>query len=382
MSRKNWVRERALEIGFDRVGIARLDRAQYGPSFLDWLDRGDHAGMEYMAGRREVRLDPRLIFDGARSAICVALQYHSEETPEEAGDLWPRVARYAKGRDYHNVMIKRLRKLARAIREEFPGTETRPYVDTGPILERSLAAAAGLGVPGKNTMLLHPEAGSYFLLGELFVSLDLAPDNPIEDLCGSCSLCLEACPTNALPAPFRLDSNRCISYWTIEHRGAVAPDIREQIGDWVFGCDICQEVCPHNDRVEAPIDPAFDLPEQRRALDLVALSELDESRYQEVFQGSPMKRSRREGLRRNAIVAMGNRGDQQYVEPLLSALGDEDASVRLHAAWALGRIGDGGASTRLREALEREVERTVAKEMSEALNRLSKSHDDRDLAPS
>lgn len=331
----------ALELGFHRAGVARLTPALHGESFSRWLERGDHAGMGYMEGRPEVRLDPRRLFDGARSAVCVALQYHppAAAAGEATGDLWPRVARYARGRDYHNVMTKRLRRLARRVEEAFPGTRTKPYVDTGPVLERDLAAAAGLGVAGKNTLLLHPEDGSYFLLGELFTSLDLEPSAAISDLCGSCSLCLEACPTDALPEPYRLDSRQCISYWTIEHRGPIPETMRGALGDWVFGCDICQEACPHNDKPLTAGDPAFTLAEARSDLDLVGLLQLDDEGYQRVFQGSPMKRARREGLRRNACVAMGNSGDAAYVPALAGALADGDPVVAGHAAWALGRIG-------------------------------------------
>ena len=241
----------AVEAGFDRVGVARLAAALHGESFVAWLGRGDQAAMAYMADRVEVRLDPRALFAGAKSALCVTLQYHAPDALPVDGDLWPRVARYARGRDYHNVMTKRLRRLARRIEDAFPGSRTKPSVDTGPVLERDLAAAAGLGVAGKNTMLLHPHAGSYFFLGELFTSLDLEPEHELSDLCGSCSLCLEACPTGALPQPFRLDARRCISYWTIEHRGPIPEDVRPQLSDWVFGCDLCQEACPHNDRPRA-----------------------------------------------------------------------------------------------------------------------------------
>jgi epoxyqueuosine reductase len=222
---KSW----ALECGFDRAGVADLGPLEHGEALVRWLDRGEQAGMDYLERRLEARLDPSQIFPGARSVLCVALQYHpltredGERQPEPKGDLWRRVARYARGQDYHEVMGERLRALETQVREAFPECETRRYVDTGPVLERELAARAGLGAVGKNTMLLHPEGGSWFLLGELFLSLDLAPDQPLADLCGSCTLCLDACPTGAFPEPYRLDSNRCISYWTIEHRGTLPP---------------------------------------------------------------------------------------------------------------------------------------------------------------
>ena len=234
------IREWARAAGFDRAGIAALDPLDHGEALSAWLERGDQAGMEYLRRRLEARLEPTRVLSGARSAVCVALQYHplrgdaERGDVEPGGDLWPRVARYARGRDYHELMLERLRRLAARIEEGYPGTAWRAYVDTGPVLERELAARAGLGAIGKNTNLLHPEAGSWFLLGELFLTLDLTPDAAVADLCGSCTRCLEACPTGALPEPYRLDSRRCISYWTIEHRGDLPPEAREMVGDWVF----------------------------------------------------------------------------------------------------------------------------------------------------
>jgi epoxyqueuosine reductase len=333
---KSW----ALEEGFDRAGVASLEPVEHGEAFRRWLARGDQASMTYLEWRVEARVDPSSIFPGARSALCVALQYYPLAGEEESeGDLWPRVARYARGRDYHELMEGRLARLAERIRGAFPGTLTRPYVDTGPVLERELAARAGLGAIGKHTNLLHPEAGSWFLLGELFTTLDLAPDVPLADLCGSCTRCLEACPTGALPEPYRLDSNRCISYWTIEHRGAIPEEVRPLLGDWVFGCDLCQEACPWNAAPPAADHPELRLPPARRALDLAGLLALSREEYTARFRGSPMKRARHDGLRRNAVVAMGNRADPRYAPALTAALADPDPVVRDHAAWALGRIG-------------------------------------------
>ena len=371
----------ALEAGFDQAGVAALTPSEQGAHLRRWIARGEHAGMEWMARRTEVREDPSLLLEGARSVLCVLLQYWpllGETEPE--GDLWPRVARYARGRDYHDVMGKRLKKLAARIREA--GIGTRPYVDTGPILERELAARAGLGSQGKNTMLLSRQRGSWFLLGEILLTLDLdhgegegggeAQEPAITDLCGRCTRCLDACPTGALVEPFRLDSNRCISYWTIEHRGDLPPAAREMIGDWVFGCDVCQEVCPwnHKPRSGTPIPgdhPELRLPPQRAALDLAGLLALDRDGYVERFQVSPMKRPKLEGLRRNAAVAMGNRGEEAYVEALARALSDSDSTLRRHAAWALGRIGSPAAEEALRQAGEAEDDSSVEQEIVDAL---------------
>lgn len=308
------VKEWALAAGFDRCGIASLEPLEHGEAFVRWLARGEHAGMAYLERRVEARLRPATILDGARSVLCVALRYAplvDEEEPR--GDLWPRVARYARGRDYHGLMEERLDAIAARVEGVFPATRTRRYVDTGPVLERELAARAGVGVVGKNTMLLDREMGSWFLLGELFTTLDLTPDEPLAELCGGCTLCLDACPTGALVEPFRLDSNRCISYWTIEHRGAFTDEAAAMVGDWVFGCDVCQEVCPWNRRRHA-LPPAdhdeLRLPPERRELDLAGLLSLSRDEYVERFRGSAMKRARLEGLQRNAANAMANRGEQ------------------------------------------------------------------------
>ena len=363
----------AVEEGFTRAGVARLEPSENGDFYRRWLERGHHAGMAWMERRIELRENPAQLLEGARSVLCVALQYHPLEGDEPVeGDLWPRVARYARGRDYHDIMGKGLKRLARRVREAFPGADTRPYVDTGPVLERELAARAGLGSVGKNTNLLHRRWGSYFLLGELFTTLELGADPPIADLCGRCTRCLDACPTGALPEPYRLDSRKCISYWTIEHRGALPEAMRPQLGEWVFGCDICQEVCPWNDKPRSgtPLpgtEERLRLPAVRRELDLAGLLALDREGFVERFQVSAMKRPKLEGLRRNAAVAMGNRGDLSYVPALAQALGDDAPVVRSHAAWALGRIGGVDARKALLQALLEEVDDAVRQEMESAL---------------
>lgn len=362
---KSW----ALEAGFDRAGVAELGPLEHGPALLSWLARGDQAGMGWMERRVEERLDPSRIFPGARSVLCVAFQYHPQEAEgeEPAGDLWPRVARYARGLDYHDVMGKRLKALAARVREAFPGCETRPYIDTGPVLERELAARSGLGAVGKNTLLLHRRVGSWFLLGELFLSLELAPDAPLSDLCGRCTRCLTACPTGALAEPYRLDSNRCISYWTIEHRGSLPDAAREMVGDWVFGCDVCQEACPYNRRLEGADHPEMRLPPERAELDLARLLLLPRDEYVERFRGSPMKRAKLEGLQRNAAVAMGNRREERYAGPLAQALAEGEPLVRAHAAWALGRIGTAEALDALEAAWRTEEDAAVRAEIQAAL---------------
>ena len=298
----------AYEAGFDLAGLAALGPALHGEAFRSWLGRGDHAGMTYLERSVEDRCDPTRLLPGARSALVVGWRYAPlVGEAEPSGDLWPGVARYARGADYHETLKARLRQLAERIATHYPGTATRIGVDTSAILERDLAAAAGIGWIGKNTMLIHPQQGSWFLLGEILLTLELVPDEAMADRCGSCTRCLEACPTDALAEPYRLDANRCISYWTIEHRGEFPEAIGPLLGDWVFGCDACQEACPWNRKPEAVEEPEFALPSARGELDLAGLLALSREDYVERFRGSPMKRAKLEGLKRNAVAVRANR---------------------------------------------------------------------------
>jgi len=362
------LRRFAVEAGFDYAAIAPVNVARSGETFKAWLERGEHAGMTYMERRVEMRMDPRNLVPAARSALCVALRYYPlEDERSVSGDLWPNVARYARGQDYHDLMQEGLDRLTERIEEKYPGLPLRRYVDTGPILERDLAARAGLGAVGKNTNLLLPAGGSWILLGELFLSSAFDPDPPIADLCGSCSMCLDSCPTGALPEAYRLDSRRCISYWTIEHRGSIPIDARSEIGSWVFGCDICQEVCPLNEDPVPADHKALRLPAERSTLDLVGLLMIGREQYVETFRRSPMKRAKRSGLQRNAAIAMGNSGDVGYLAALEMALGSDDEVVRSHSAWAIGRIGGDRARQILVNQMSAEEDESVLAELHQAL---------------
>ena len=239
------IKDLAISSGFDLVGICSADAPDHWAFYLDWLSKGYSGEMHYLNRNLERRSGPKEILPEAKSVVCVGLNYEPEQ-----GDTRPDdrarglISRYARGEDYHEVMVKRLRHLLEQIQTEVPSTEGKAYVDTGPVLERDFAARAGLGWFGKHTNLIHKQKGSWFFLGEIILSLDLVADAPVTDHCGSCTLCMEACPTEAIPEPFVVDATRCISYLTIELKGPIPMDLRQGMGNWVYGCDICQEVCP------------------------------------------------------------------------------------------------------------------------------------------
>ncbi len=341
--RADIVKRLALEVGFDLVGIAAATPPAHLDFFPEWLNRGYGADMEYLRGQGNRRMDARRAFPWARSLVCVGLQYdtrhpYSTEVDRERG--W--IARYAWGDDYHDVVKSLLERLRERCREAFGGFESRVYVDTGPLVERAYAAAAGLGAWGKNTCLLHPEHGSWFFLGEMITDLDLQSDLPRGDMCGSCTACLDACPTGAFPEPYVLDASRCISYLTIERRGAIPEELREGVGRQVFGCDICQDVCPWNRRRRYRGRSEFEPRDGALAPDLVDLASLNGEAFRERFRRSPVKRAKRRGLLRNVAVALGNCGDPSRRPVLERLCSDQDPVVREHARWALARLAGPG----------------------------------------
>jgi len=345
------IKARALELGFNLVGVAEAGPSQQHEAFVEWLRAGFHGTMGYLARPEAVerRRDPRAILPGARSVVTVAMSYYVPARESAANDarLRGQIARYARNDDYHDVMTRRLEALTGFMRTE-AGREVqaRVYVDTGPVLERELASRAGLGWIGKHTNLIHPRWGSWLLLGEIITDLALEPDPPFEqDYCGTCDRCLVACPTGALVAPRVLDARRCISYLTIELKGPIPPDLRPLMGDWIFGCDVCQEVCPWNQKFARPTEePAFRPRDDLAAPDLMALLSLDEEGFRHRFRGSPIRRAKRPGLLRNVAVALGNLGSPAAVPALARALDDPEPLVRDHAAWALGQIGGAARS--------------------------------------
>jgi epoxyqueuosine reductase len=332
-------KELALAVGFDLAGIARADAPEELRHFASWVGRGYAGEMGYLTDQVERRSALTSAFPWARSVLCVGLQYDTPEpysTGAPADRGW--ISRYAWGDDYHEVMGAMLARVAERLRAVAGEFVSRAYVDTGPIVERAYAAAAGVGAWGKNTCLLHPEHGSWFFLGELVTDLDLPSDLPRTDMCGSCTACLDACPTGALPAAYVLDATRCISYLTIELKGAIPEEQREGIGRHVFGCDICQDVCPWNHRRRRQGGAAFAARPGLVAPPLEDLAGLGPEPFAARFKRSPVKRARRRGLLRNVAVALGNSGDL-HKRPVLERLAsDADPLVREHALWALRKL--------------------------------------------
>ena len=334
------IKAQAYGLGFDLVGITTLGPATTASRFDEWLARGYAGEMAYLERGAEKRRDSRRPVMGARSAVVVGLDYGGRQPSGP-------VARYARGDDYHDVMDVRLRHLHEQVNQwvgrDIPG---KGYVDTGPILERDLARRAGLGWFGKNTMLINPRAGSFFFLGALLLDLDLVPDEPFEaERCGTCTRCLDACPTQALLDPGVLDARRCISYLTIELRGEIPVALRESIGELLYGCDVCQEVCPWNVRFsnELPNDSPFAPREVLAGKDARQLAhellEMTQEEFSRAFKGSPMKRAKLRGLKRNAAVVLGNVGTVPDIALLERVRDDEpDDMLREHAVWALAQL--------------------------------------------
>jgi epoxyqueuosine reductase len=346
------IRNRALALGFGRVGFCAAGQSPHGAYLDEWLAAGRHGTMDWLARNPQWRKDIRARYEWARSFILLAMDY-APELPQKlpVKSLIPRIARYARGRDYHDVYAPALKTLQEeVIALGGPGTQAMWYQDTGPFLERELAARAGLGWVGKNTMLIHPETGSWSFLALIVTSLELPPDTPGTDHCGTCTRCLEACPTDAFPAPYQMDATRCISYLTIEHKGPVAQDLREPLGDWFFGCDICNEVCPWNrpraDDRQAAAAPSEDLAGLTPARVLTGKSE----HLQKRIAGTPLERAGESRLRRNAALNAGNRKDESLLPSLEQALREDDPEVQEAIIWALKRMGTRPARAALARA--------------------------------
>lgn len=338
MAHEMQIKQRARDLGFDLVGIAPAVEADGFERLHDWLAHGYAGDMHYMEQHAEARRHPAAVFPAVRSVIMLGLNYYTGAEADAAGDS-AKVARYARGPDYHDVLHDKLNTLLDEVRVLVPGSCGRGVVDTAPLLERDFARRAGLGWFGKNTMLLNKRLGSYFFLAALLLDVELQPDPPHHaSHCGTCTACLDACPTHAFVAAGVLDSRRCISYLTIELRTPIADDLRPALGNWVFGCDICQEVCPWNHDVPEAAVGGFSTRADLMALDPVELLSLSDAEFRSRFRHTALFRTKRRGLLRNAALVLGNCGTEVALPSLRRALDDPEPMIRDAAAWAIAQI--------------------------------------------
>ena len=373
------VKAEAHLLGFELVGVTTPESPPHYQVFERWLDLGRHGEMSYLAKEtsRQRRADPAQILPDCRSILVLGMRYSVGQTDPAAANREPnstnsgppgRVAAYAWGADYHEILPPRLHSLLTFIENRMKHSITnRIYTDSGPVLERDLAQRAGLGWIGKNTCLIHPQHGSYFFLAEILLDIDLEPDLPFEaDHCGTCTRCIAACPTQCILPDRTLDARRCISYLTIELKGAIPSDLRAQMGDWVFGCDVCQQVCPWNLRFAIPHgDPELAPWPGQSHPDLASELRLTTQAFNLKFRGTPLQRPRRRGYLRNVAIALGNTGERFAIPALATVLLSEpEPLVRAHAAWALGQLG---GKPELQAAQASETDEEVLREIRLAL---------------
>jgi epoxyqueuosine reductase len=333
------LKAQAHVLGFDLVGVAPAGPADGFDRLRDWLQRGFAGDMDYMRRHEDARRHPESVLPEVRSVVMLGMNYNPGGESEEGASGQGRVARYARGADYHDVLRDRLNQLLAWLQKERPDCHGRGVVDTAPLLERDFARRAGLGWFGKNTMLLNKRLGSYFFLGALLVDLALTPDDPFQARhCGTCTACLDACPTAAFVEPGVLDARRCISYLTIELKGAVPLELRNGLGDWLFGCDVCQEVCPWNRKAPAALDAAMQARPELESLDLIEVLGLSEMEFRRRFRDTALMRTKRRGLLRNAALVLGNNGDERALPVLRRALNDAEPLIQEAARWAVGEI--------------------------------------------
>src|SRR5438552_6346164 len=360
------IRDRALSMGFDAVGFAE---ARLGPEAREGLHEfiaaGYHGDMGWLAGTAARRGDPRALWPEARSVVVLGVNYAPEDDPLALAERHDRgvVSVYARGRDYHDTLKRRLKALAHWIEERWPGA-LKLFVDTAPVMEKPLAERAGLGWQGKHTNLVSRQFGSWLFLGEIYLSLDLEPDAPERDRCGSCQRCLDACPTAAFPGPYRLDARRCISYLTIEHKGMIPVELRPLIGNRIYGCDDCLAVCPWNKFARTVVDPDFLPRPELTAPRLAELAALDDAAFRKMFAGSPVKRTGRDRFVRNVLIAIGNAtpGEPELMAAARRRLDDASPLVRAAAVWALTRLAPARCVARRAGRLSREADPLVRAE--------------------
>jgi epoxyqueuosine reductase len=362
----------AMELGFDSVGITSADDFYFDEQVaVSRVREGLLDGMNWITEDRMQRsARPKELLPGAKSVISLAMSYYSGDFKvTNFAKPKGKIARYAWGQDYHNIIKIRLKQFVEQMSKVVKRTpNARFFVDDGPMLDRAAAQRAGVGWFGKNTNILTINHGSWVFLGEVITDLALEHDNPLRKNCGKCVLCIDKCPTGAIVSPYVIDARRCISYLTIECRGPIPRQLRHLVGDWIFGCDICQEVCPVNINVLPTNEKLFRQSSGFSALDLIPLLQMTDDDFRRIFKNSPIKRAKRIGLQRNVCVALGNIGDRISVEALIIALNTAEPLIKAHAAWALGRIGGIESKSALREATSIEVDHEVLREINMALS--------------
>jgi epoxyqueuosine reductase len=363
----------AQRLGFDLCGICAAVAPPGVERFEQWLTAGYAGEMRYLSDRATAYEHPRHVLDGARNVVMLAMNYRTADPVSETGQTEPghgRVSRYAWGTDYHALIRDRLNRLGEWLRERVPSAQVRGVVDTAPLLEREFAQLAGLGWIGKNTLLLNKQIGSWFFLAALLTDVELEFDEPFAaDHCGTCRACLDACPTDAFVDAYVLDARRCISYLTIELRDSIPQELRSGMGEWLFGCDVCQDVCPWNHRAPISTEPAFQPLDGTNPLELAALFDLDDAAFRTRFRHTPLWRAKRRGLLRNAAIVLGNRPHWPAMNALIKGLNDTESLVRGACAWALGNYDRAATNTALEERNRIENDPTVRAELQQSIKR-------------
>ena len=365
------IQTRAHELGFELVGITPAERSQTIQRYRQWIASGYAGKMGYLERHLPLKEDTRTLLQEAKSVISLAMNYWTLDTPKDLAEDPGRgqISRYAWGDDYHDVIRERLLLLVEFIKNTAETElKSRVFVDSGPILEREYAQKAKLGWIGKNTNLINWRSGSWYFLSEVLVSIELESETqPLRGSCGTCTKCIEACPTDAIIEPNLLDSRLCISYLTIELKDSIPKELRPEMGNLIFGCDICQEVCPWNSKATPTTEPAFQPRHGNLAPELLTLINMTQTEFSKRFKGSPIKRAKRKGFLRNVIVAIGNWRSRAAVPALKKVLIDDEPLIRGHAAWALGQVGGKNAKQALNTRLKSEDDTEVISEIQDAL---------------
>jgi len=365
------IKNKAKEIGFDLVAISPVGEFPENQFFKEWISRGFGGEMHYLENNADKRADIEKVLPGAKSVICCAIYYNTDNPYStdcfDSDKGW--VSRYSWGNDYHEIVGKKLLQLVEQLRILVPnGLRYKYYVDTGPVLEKVFSKYSGIGWIGKNTCLINQQAGSWLFVGEIISDIELDYDSPVPDRCGTCTRCIDACPTDAIVEPYVLDSRKCISYLTIELKGSIPVDLREGMGNNIYGCDICQDVCPWNKHAHVTDNSNFIPREGLLNPDLSTLSNLDQDGFRKLFKNSPIKRTKRRGLLRNVMIAMGNSGNKDFIHIIKEALRDEEPVVRAAAVWACWKIEGDDSFEELAILLNNEASQLVRDEILNILN--------------